>query len=125
MGGINAIDSYMTPKDSTYSPYFQAPCARHRPRKPRRRIIYSFLRRTGISAPRHLAVSAKNSYFCGKIYNQTERIMIQRLLAFVKIYLLAVALFIGGFAVLRIWKVNPIWVMVGTGAAGILLYALV
>ncbi|HIS53235.1 MAG TPA: chromate transporter [Candidatus Onthomonas avicola] len=39
--------------------------------------------------------------------------------------LIAVALFIGGFAVLRIWKVNPIWVMVGTGAAGILLYALV
>ncbi len=34
------------------------------------------------------------------------------------------AIFAAGFFVLRKWKVNPIWVMAGAGAAGVLLFAL-
>ena len=30
---------------------------------------------------------------------------------------------VAGLAVLRIWKVNPIWVMVGAGCAGLILYS--
>ncbi|MCI9415243.1 MAG: chromate transporter [Clostridiales bacterium] len=37
---------------------------------------------------------------------------------------LAVGLFVLALIVLRAWKVNPIWVMVGTGAAGVVLYSL-
>ena len=35
----------------------------------------------------------------------------------------AVAIFAAGFFVLRKWKVNPIYVMLGAGAAGVLLYS--
>lgn len=37
---------------------------------------------------------------------------------------ISVALFAAGLLILRRWKVNPIWVMSGAGAAGILLYSL-
>lgn len=34
----------------------------------------------------------------------------------------ALLIFCGGLAVLRVWKVNPIWVMMGAGAVGLVLY---
>lgn len=34
----------------------------------------------------------------------------------------SVLIFAGALFILRRWKVNPIWVMVGAGAAGLLLY---
>lgn len=37
---------------------------------------------------------------------------------------IAVLIFAAGFIVLRIWKINPLWVMLGSGAAGILLYSI-
>ena len=37
---------------------------------------------------------------------------------------IAVAIFVTGFLVLRRWKTNPIWVMVGSGVAGVLLYTI-
>lgn len=37
--------------------------------------------------------------------------------------LIAVVVFAAGFIVLRKWKVNPLWVMAGSGVAGILLYS--
>ncbi len=37
--------------------------------------------------------------------------------------LVAVSLFLAGFFVLRKWKTNPIYVMLGCGAAGLLLYS--
>jgi len=37
---------------------------------------------------------------------------------------IAAALFASGLVLLRKWKVNPLWVMAGSGAAGVLLYAL-
>lgn len=36
----------------------------------------------------------------------------------------AVAIFLVGFFVLRKWKLNPLWVMAGSGVAGILLYSI-
>ncbi len=36
--------------------------------------------------------------------------------------LISAAIFSAGFFILRKWKVNPIWVMAGAGAAGVLLY---
>lgn len=38
---------------------------------------------------------------------------------------LSVAIFAAGFVVLRKWKPDPIWVMVASGAAGLVLYSLV
>ena len=38
--------------------------------------------------------------------------------------ILAVVIFAAAFAVLRIWKPNPIWVMCGAGAAGLILYSI-
>ncbi len=37
---------------------------------------------------------------------------------------LAVVIFLTGFFVLRKWKVNPLWVMAGSGVAGVILYAI-
>ena len=37
---------------------------------------------------------------------------------------IAVVIFVIGFLVLRKWKPNPIWVMAGSGVAGIILYSL-
>ena len=39
--------------------------------------------------------------------------------------LIALALFTSGFFVLRKWKPNPLWVMAGCGAAGMVLYSIV
>lgn len=36
----------------------------------------------------------------------------------------SVVIFCAGLAILRRWKVNPIWVMAGAGAAGALLYSI-
>ncbi len=36
--------------------------------------------------------------------------------------LIAVLIFAGGMFVLRKWKLNPLWVMAGSGAAGVVLY---
>jgi chromate transporter len=36
----------------------------------------------------------------------------------------ALALFVGSLAVLRIWKIDPIYVMMGTAVAGIIAYRL-
>ena len=41
------------------------------------------------------------------------------------INLISVFIFAVGLFILRKWKVNPIWVMVGAGAAGLLLYQIV
>lgn len=41
-----------------------------------------------------------------------------------KLDAIAVALFASGLVLLRKWKVNPLWVMAGSGAAGVMLYAL-
>ena len=38
--------------------------------------------------------------------------------------ILALFIFAAAFAVLRIWKPNPIWVMCGAGAAGLILYSI-
>ena len=40
------------------------------------------------------------------------------------INLIAVGIFLVGFLVLRKWKLNPLWVMAGSGIAGILLYGI-
>ena len=37
---------------------------------------------------------------------------------------IAVGIFLAAFIVLRIWKLNPIWVMCGAGVAGVALYSL-
>lgn len=37
---------------------------------------------------------------------------------------IALVIFAAGFLILRIWKTNPIYVMAGCGAAGVLLYSL-
>lgn len=37
---------------------------------------------------------------------------------------IALVIFASGFLILRIWKTNPIYVMAGCGAAGVLLYSL-
>lgn len=37
---------------------------------------------------------------------------------------IAVMIFLAAFLVLRKWKISPLWMMAGTGAAGILLYSL-
>ena len=37
---------------------------------------------------------------------------------------ISVGIFLAGLVILRRWKVNPIWIMVGAGAAGVLLYSL-
>jgi len=39
--------------------------------------------------------------------------------------LIAAIIFVIGIFVLRKWKPNPLWVMAGSGFAGIILYALV
>ncbi len=41
------------------------------------------------------------------------------------INIISVMIFAAGFLVLRKWKVNPIYVMLGAGAAGVLLYSIV
>lgn len=41
------------------------------------------------------------------------------------INLISVFIFVVGLFILRKWKVNPIWVMVGAGAVGLLLYQIV
>ena len=41
------------------------------------------------------------------------------------INIISVIIFAAGFLVLRKWKVNPIYVMLGAGAAGVLLYSIV
>ena len=38
--------------------------------------------------------------------------------------IIAVAIFAVSILVLRIWKPNPLWVMAGSGCAGIILYAI-
>ena len=38
--------------------------------------------------------------------------------------LIAAGIFLIGFAILRIWKINPLYVMAGSGVAGILLYSI-
>ena len=37
--------------------------------------------------------------------------------------IIAVVIFLVGFVTLRRWKLNPLWVMAGCGAAGVLLYS--
>lgn len=37
--------------------------------------------------------------------------------------IIAVVIFLAGFVALRRWKLNPLWVMAGCGAAGVLLYS--
>lgn len=37
---------------------------------------------------------------------------------------IAVAIFVAGFFILRKWKPNPLWVMAGSGVAGVLLYSI-
>lgn len=37
---------------------------------------------------------------------------------------IAVAIFVAGFFILRRWKPNPLWVMAGSGVAGVLLYSI-
>ena len=37
--------------------------------------------------------------------------------------IIAVVIFLAGFVTLRRWKLNPLWVMAGCGAAGVLLYS--
>lgn len=37
--------------------------------------------------------------------------------------IIAVVIFLAGFVTLRKWKLNPLWVMAGCGAAGVLLYS--
>lgn len=37
---------------------------------------------------------------------------------------LAILIFLAGFFVLRRWKLNPLWVMAGSGLAGVILYAI-
>ena len=37
--------------------------------------------------------------------------------------IIAVVIFLVGFVALRRWKLNPLWVMAGCGAAGVLLYS--
>jgi len=37
---------------------------------------------------------------------------------------IAVGIFLAAFIVLRIWKLNPIWVMCGAGVSGVALYSL-
>ena len=39
--------------------------------------------------------------------------------------LIALVLFSAGFFVLRKWKLSPLWVMAGCGAAGVILYSIV
>ena len=39
--------------------------------------------------------------------------------------LIALVLFAAGFLVLRKWKPNPLWVMAGCGAAGVIFYSIV
>ena len=41
------------------------------------------------------------------------------------INIISVIIFAAGFFVLRKWKANPIYVMLGAGAAGVLLYSIV
>ncbi|MBO7177299.1 MAG: chromate transporter, partial [Clostridia bacterium] len=38
--------------------------------------------------------------------------------------MIAVVIFLIGFFILRKWKPNPLWVMAGSGVAGIILYYL-
>lgn len=38
--------------------------------------------------------------------------------------IIAMGIFLVGFFVLRKWKLNPLWVMAGSGVAGVLLYAI-
>lgn len=38
--------------------------------------------------------------------------------------MIAVIIFLAGFLVLRKWKPNPLWVMAGSGVAGVILYAI-
>ena len=40
------------------------------------------------------------------------------------INLIAAGIFLVGFLVLRKWKLNPLWIMAGSGIAGILLYGI-
>lgn len=37
---------------------------------------------------------------------------------------IAVVIFLAGFFLLRKWKLHPLWIMAGSGAAGVLLYAI-
>ena len=37
---------------------------------------------------------------------------------------IAVIIFVAGFLILRKWKPNPLWVMAGSGVAGVLLYSI-
>lgn len=37
---------------------------------------------------------------------------------------IAVVIFVAGFFILRKWKLNPLWVMAGSGVAGVLLYSI-
>ena len=39
--------------------------------------------------------------------------------------LIAAIIFVIGFFILRKWKPNPLWVMAGSGFAGIILYSIV
>ena len=41
-----------------------------------------------------------------------------------RVDVIALVLFIAGFLVLRKWKPSPLWVMVGCGAAGVILYSI-
>lgn len=45
-------------------------------------------------------------------------------LHFANVDMIAACLFIGGFFVLRKWKPNPIWVMIGCGFVGMVFYLL-
>ena len=38
--------------------------------------------------------------------------------------MIAAAIFLGAFFTLRKWKLNPLWIMAGAGAAGVLLYGI-
>ena len=38
--------------------------------------------------------------------------------------MIAAAIFLGAFFALRKWKLNPLWIMAGAGAAGVLLYGI-
>ena len=66
-----------------------------------------------------MIASAGISLFVMALYGQ--RVLPEDLM---ELDAIAAALFASGLVLLRKWKVNPLWVMAGSGAAGVLLYAL-
>ena len=66
-----------------------------------------------------MIASAGVSLFIMSVYGQ--RTLPENLAG---IDVIAAAIFMAGFFVLRKWKPNPLWVMAGSGVAGVLLYSI-